>query len=112
MYLVKDETLDSVMKFLGNLAKPATEMRTTGKTAILKEDAKELQTLLLKAEAVQVKAESDIDAPEPRPPAAQPTHCQWKDCYQPGGRCTTRGIRLCTFHYSQALGTGRVEVVA
>ena len=49
----------------------------------------------------------------PDPPALNehgPTHCMWKDCDQPGGRHTLAGVRLCTFHYSQALSSGRVEV--
>lgn len=36
--------------------------------------------------------------------------CQWKNCDGSGGRTTFSGVRLCTHHYSQAVGTGKVEV--
>jgi|WetSurMetagenome_2_1015567.scaffolds.fasta_scaffold1264616_2 hypothetical protein len=53
---------------------------------------------------------ASLDSQDSAVPTEELTSCQWRDCHEPGGRRTLSGIRLCTFHCSQAVSSGKVEV--
>lgn len=68
--------------------------------------SKQAQELLNRTiEPVQVKQPDALEMSE------QETYCMWENCQAPAVRITPKGIGLCTIHYSQAVSSGRVNVV-